>query len=65
MTKKIKIWHVKFQPFLLGFGYWKDDYNPTFDGYAHNILLPFFRIQVGEIKVPEGWLTEKGKQIAT
>ena len=45
-NKCIIIRSVKFGWFV-GFGYWKDVYKYPFNGYTHNILLPFFRIQTG------------------
>lgn len=49
--KAYRINHFKFAP-VIGFGYWKDEYNfskHSLNGYAHNIILPFLRIQIGEI----------------
>lgn len=36
--------------FFIGFGYWKDVYRSPFNGYTHNILLPFIRIQNGLLR---------------
>lgn len=37
--------HFKFCP-VIGLGYWKDIYTIlTIKGYAHNVILPFIRIQ--------------------
>ena len=45
----MKITSIKMCP-VIGFGYWKDVYDTTsLKGYAHNIILPFLRIQIGEI----------------
>lgn len=52
--KHMKIRVVKIAP-IIGFGYWKDIYTPTLiglEGVAHNIILPFLRIQVGYIQTP-------------
>lgn len=49
--KVLKINHVKFAP-IIGFGYWKDVYSlgaHGINGYALNIILPFVRIQIGEL----------------
>jgi len=35
---------------FIGFGYWKDIYTGTFDGYTHNYLFPFVRIQNGLVR---------------
>ncbi len=40
----IKIRWIKLCP-VIGFGYWKEIYNPPFKGYTHNIILPFLHIQ--------------------
>lgn len=48
--KCIIIESVKFGWFV-GFGYWKDVYKYPFNGYTHNILLPFVRIQTGLLRV--------------
>jgi hypothetical protein len=46
----MKIRHIKICP-VIGFGYWYDDYSSTMPhgGYCHNIVLPFLRIQIGEL----------------
>lgn len=49
-NKCIIIESIKFGWFV-GFGYWKDVYIEPFDGYTHNILLPFIRIQTGRLRV--------------
>lgn len=47
--KTLKIRHFKFAP-VIGIGYWYDKYTITPDGgYCHNIVLPFIRIQWGEL----------------
>lgn len=48
----MKIKHIKFSIFLFGIGYWRDTYDIKSEyaqiyGYAHNILIPFCRIQIG------------------
>jgi hypothetical protein len=46
----IKIKHIKFSP-VFGIGYWYDDYSKVvgLNSYTHNILLPFIRIQFGQL----------------
>ncbi len=51
-NKCIIINSVKFGWFV-GLGYWKDVYIEPFNGYTHNILLPFVRIQTGLLRVVE------------
>lgn len=43
-----RINHIMICP-VIGIGYWKDVYNEGtgFKGYAHNIILPFCRMQFG------------------
>lgn len=49
----MKILHIKLAP-VFGFGYWKDNYDiPPLTGYAHSIIIPFARIQWGELKRDE------------
>lgn len=46
---KIHIKSFKLAP-ILGIGYWKDKYMlEDIKGYTHNIVLRFFRIQIGLI----------------
>jgi len=47
--KKLKINHIKLCP-IIGLGYWKDVYSKEsigIDGVAHNVIMPFVRIQWG------------------
>lgn len=45
----MKIKHFKFAP-VIGFGYWKDIYKLGMsEGYCHNIILPFVRMQIGQL----------------
>ncbi len=48
---RVYIRSIKFAP-ILGFGYWKDVYgaNIGLSGHAHNIILPFVRIQIGYLE---------------
>jgi len=47
----MKIRHFKFAP-IIGFGYWRDDYNldSIIVGHCHNVILPFIRIQYGYLR---------------
>lgn len=52
MTKTIlKTRSIKIQP-IFGFGYWKDIFKEEtgFNGHSHNFVLPFVRIQYGELE---------------
>ena len=45
----MKINNCKLSP-IIGLGYWKDTYNSKthgFKGEAHNVIIPFFRLQFG------------------
>lgn len=59
----IKFNHFKIHP-IIGIGYWKDTYTPKIHGLmgeAHNLILPFFRIQWGFIKKEESTIQSKDK----
>jgi len=50
VTKTLNSRHIKLCP-VIGFGYWKDDFNlANVRGYTHNIIIPFIRIQWGFIE---------------
>jgi hypothetical protein len=51
--KPVKTFHWKFQP-VIGIGAWLDEYTKDahgLDGWVYNIILPFIRIQYGEIYI--------------
>lgn len=53
--KYIKSWNVKINP-ILGIGAYLDLYNKEdhgMDGWAYNIIVPFLRIQIYKIYLPD------------
>lgn len=57
--KILKIRHFKWSP-VFGLGFWKDDYHNSIgpECYTYNLLLPFMRIQWGQLKVD--WYSQDG-----
>jgi hypothetical protein len=53
--KYIKSWNIKLQP-VIGIGAYLDQYSKEvhgMDGWAYNIIVPFFRIQIYKIYLPD------------
>lgn len=55
--KKYNTRHWGIAP-IIGLGFWKDVYADEelpITGYTYNIILPFIRIQIGEITFKQGY----------
>lgn len=55
-TETLKLKHFKLHP-VFGIGYWVDKYDSSihgFNGVAHNMILPFLRIQWGWLQKDDG-----------